>query len=138
MLYVSGQRYGTLVHPGDAFSFDIYTHVGDALRREPSLLGGVRPTCLIAVGESQSAMFLTTYVNRNNGFTTDLGVFRLTANGKLDKSFGNNGLAFANIDRQDVPNAIGLDANGKVVSSMVRDDARPNVQGPVGYLSLAV
>jgi Alpha/beta hydrolase domain len=53
-------RYGTLVHPGDGFSFDIFTQVGRALRTG-SGLSGLQPRRLIAAGESQSAFALVTY-----------------------------------------------------------------------------
>lgn len=58
-------RYGTLAHPGDAFSFDIFSQVGAALKRPGAsgLLGPLVPKRLIASGESQSATFLSTYVN---------------------------------------------------------------------------
>ena len=58
-------RYGTLVHHGDRFSFDLFAQVGAALRRAqpPTALGPLRPRRIIAVGESQSAFFLTTYLN---------------------------------------------------------------------------
>jgi hypothetical protein len=58
-------RYGSLVHPGDQWSFDIFTQVGDLVRSPEgeSLLGGLAPTGLIAAGESQSAAFLVTYIN---------------------------------------------------------------------------
>jgi hypothetical protein len=61
---VAPERYESLRHPGDAFSFDMYTQVGEALRGDPSLLGGIEPTSVIAVGESQSAVFLVTYINK--------------------------------------------------------------------------
>lgn len=54
-------RYGTLDHPGDGFSFDIYTQVARAIDRKG--IGLVRPRYLEAVGESQSAIALTTYYN---------------------------------------------------------------------------
>ena len=57
------ERYGSLVHPGDGFSFDMYTQVARALRAGGDPLGGSTPTRIIAVGESQSAFALTTYVN---------------------------------------------------------------------------
>jgi hypothetical protein len=59
------ERYGDLVHPGDGFAFDIYTQVGRALRQpgEADPLGGLTPERFLAVGESQSAYALTTYVN---------------------------------------------------------------------------
>lgn len=59
------ERYGDLQHPGDAFSYDIYTQVGRALRDPGATdaLGGLEPGRVLAVGESQSAFALTTYVN---------------------------------------------------------------------------
>jgi hypothetical protein len=55
-------RYGTLEHPGDGFSFDIYTQVARALRAG-SGLSGFHPQRLIAAGESQSAFALVSYIN---------------------------------------------------------------------------
>lgn len=58
-------RYGTLSHPGDTFSYDIYSQAGAALRAPngPDPLGGLNIRKLIAAGESQSAFRMTTYVN---------------------------------------------------------------------------
>jgi hypothetical protein len=58
-------RYGTLHHPGDAYSFDIFSQAGQAIRRSrtASVLGPLKPKVLIADGESQSAFFLTTYID---------------------------------------------------------------------------
>lgn len=53
-------RYGSLDHPGDGFAFDIFTQVARAVDRGDAL-GIVRPHFLLAVGESQSAIALTTY-----------------------------------------------------------------------------
>ena len=55
------QRYSALHHPGDAFAYDIYTQVGLLIRA--GAVGGFKPETVLAVGESQSAAFLTTYVN---------------------------------------------------------------------------
>jgi hypothetical protein len=57
-------RYGLLKHPGDAWSFDIFSQVG-ALLRSPSAAALNVPGAerLIALGESQSAFFLVTYIN---------------------------------------------------------------------------
>jgi hypothetical protein len=60
----SRERYGSLVHPGDSFAFDLFTTVGQMLRRPGSgPLGSLETQRLIAIGESQSAGFLVTYVN---------------------------------------------------------------------------
>lgn len=58
-------RYGTLSHPGDAWSYDIFSQVG-ALLKDPGaggVLGPLVPKRVLGIGESQSAAFLTTYVN---------------------------------------------------------------------------
>ncbi|MFI4975004.1 MAG: alpha/beta hydrolase domain-containing protein [Caulobacterales bacterium] len=57
------ERYGALSHPGDAWSFDIFSQAGSALKRPSGLLGSLHARRLIAVGESQSAMFLVSYIN---------------------------------------------------------------------------
>ena len=36
-------RYGSLEHPGDGFSFDIFTQVARALREGGPALGGLQP-----------------------------------------------------------------------------------------------
>ena len=62
---VNPGRYQTLSHPGDAFAYDIFSQAGRVLRdsRGRPPLGGLSPARLIAMGESQSAAFLVTYVN---------------------------------------------------------------------------
>ncbi len=58
------ERYGSLVHPGDQYSYDMYTQTGAAVWfANDVLLGGLKPERVIAIGESQSAFRLTTYVN---------------------------------------------------------------------------
>lgn len=58
-------RYGTLSHPGDIYSYDIYSQAGQAVRypRGVNPLDGLDVDHVIADGESQSASRLTTYVN---------------------------------------------------------------------------
>lgn len=58
-------RYERLEHPGDAWSFDIFTQVARLLRlpAEENPLQGLTAQRLIAAGESQSAACLVTYVN---------------------------------------------------------------------------
>lgn len=61
-------RYGSLHHPGDAFSYDIFTQAARLLRSgrpagavDP--LGGLVPEVVLALGASQSATRLASYVN---------------------------------------------------------------------------
>jgi len=57
-------RYSTLSHPGDNYSYDMFSQAGAAVRREGStVLGDLKAKNFIAMGESQSASRLTTYVN---------------------------------------------------------------------------
>lgn len=58
-------RYAPLAHPGDAFSYDIFRQVGRAVRSKPgaAAMGGLAPRIVLATGESQSAGYLTTYIN---------------------------------------------------------------------------
>jgi hypothetical protein len=58
------ERYGALHHPGDRFSFDIFTQAAAVARGQlPSILTGLAVERVLGVGESQSAFRLTTYVN---------------------------------------------------------------------------
>ena len=62
---VDPARYGTLVHPGDSFSYDMFSQVAQALRNPDGIapLDGLDVKHLIAYGESQSAGRLVTYIN---------------------------------------------------------------------------
>jgi hypothetical protein len=58
-------RYGSLFHPGDSFSYDMFSQVANAIRNPGAIdvLGGLTAEYIIAYGESQSAGRLVTYVN---------------------------------------------------------------------------
>ena len=58
-------RYGALAHPGDAYSYDIFSQAADALRhpKSPDPLGGLTIRKMLATGRSQSAFRLVTYIN---------------------------------------------------------------------------
>jgi Alpha/beta hydrolase domain len=57
------ERYGGLQHPGDRFSYDIYAQASAAVRSTGTILDGLAVDRVLAIGESQSAFRLTTYVN---------------------------------------------------------------------------
>jgi hypothetical protein len=65
MKLIAPERYEPLTHPGDAWSFDMFTQIGELLRAVDGggLLEGLTVTQLIAAGESQSAACLVTYIN---------------------------------------------------------------------------
>jgi hypothetical protein len=58
-------RYGSLLHPGNRYSYDIFSQAAQALLHPRSInpLEGLNIKKLIASGESQSAMHMVTYVN---------------------------------------------------------------------------
>jgi hypothetical protein len=57
-------RYGTLNHSGDSYSYDIFSQAGMAVWRDASqVLDGLRPSHVIADGESQSGARMVTYIN---------------------------------------------------------------------------
>jgi hypothetical protein len=64
---VNPDRYGELDHPGDSFSYDLFSQVIQSLRTPPAdgadPLDGLRPERVIATGHSQSGFRLITYVN---------------------------------------------------------------------------
>ena len=92
------ERYATLVHPGDEFSFDIFSQAIKALR-DPSenraVLGGVTGVDpmrgmtvkhLVANGASQSAAKLTEFVN--DGYNRgDIDAYVITRGGGPYKDF---------------------------------------------------
>jgi hypothetical protein len=66
-------RYGSLSHPGDEFSFDIYSQAAEAVL-DPIVLDDLRPlvTRRLGVGASQSGGRLKTYIN---DWAEEAGVF---------------------------------------------------------------
>jgi hypothetical protein len=58
------ERYGSLHHPGDRFSYDLFSLAGSVARHGAgTILADLPVERVLAVGESQSALRLTTYVN---------------------------------------------------------------------------
>ena len=60
------ERYGSLAHPGDQFSYDIFSQAARTVADttgDDAALGDLDVQRVIAVGESQSAFRLTTYVD---------------------------------------------------------------------------
>lgn len=62
---VNPERYGSLSHPGDSFSYEMYSQIAQAVRSPVGVepLGGLLAERVVGIGESQSAGRLLTYVN---------------------------------------------------------------------------
>ncbi|WCO68058.1 alpha/beta hydrolase domain-containing protein [Iamia majanohamensis] len=103
-------RYGDLHHPGDAFCFDIFTRVAAAVVGEGGPLDRRRVDRVLAVGESQSAYALTTYVD---------GVLPLTDafDGVLVHSRGGPPMPLGHRDR-----GVDLEAGRDDPAVRIRDD----------------
>lgn len=58
-------RYGSLKHPGDSFSYDIFSQVSQAILRPTTLdvLDGLSAQQLLATGSAQSGGWLVTFIN---------------------------------------------------------------------------
>jgi hypothetical protein len=76
-------RYGALHHPGDAYAYDIYTQVAQALRSPGSTdpLAGLGVQRVLALGESQSAFTLTTYYDGVQPLTHEFDGFFIHSRG---------------------------------------------------------
>lgn len=62
---VNPDRYGSLNHPGDSFSYDMFSQVGEAIRNPQSIdvMGGLETRQVLAVGSATAATYLATYIN---------------------------------------------------------------------------
>jgi hypothetical protein len=60
---VNAARYGSLHHPGDSFSYDMFSQAGQAVRTPSGPLGALKVKRVIAIGESQSAFRMVNYIN---------------------------------------------------------------------------
>lgn len=91
------ERYGVLVHPGDNFSYDIFSQIGATVWRNPTkLFGELIPVQVLAMGESQSAFRLATYINA-------LAPLQDVYSGYLVHSRGSSGAALSVAPLADIP-----------------------------------
>jgi hypothetical protein len=78
-------RYGSLAHPGDDYSFDVFAQAAAAVRDAapdgPDPMGGLDVRRVIATGHSQSGGRLRTYVNEVQNRTGVVDGFFLSGQG---------------------------------------------------------
>jgi hypothetical protein len=131
-------RYSSLSHPGDSYAWDIFSQAGMAVWDDyDQVLGGLQPRDLIADGESQSATYLSTYID---GFAKLFNVYdgylvhsRGANIAPLQRAPGNstvvsNNTTFASVS---VPNGnVGLTN----VSTPANAQSRTDLLAPVVYL----
>jgi Alpha/beta hydrolase domain len=88
-------RYGSLLHPGDAYSYDIFSQATQALREPKGVnaLGGLPIRKVIATGRSQSAFRLVTYINAVHPLTHLFDGYLVHSRGASASGFKAEGLA---------------------------------------------
>ncbi len=78
---IDPERYGRLDHPGDQFSYDIFTQAARALRSPDGPLQGRTTNALLATGSSQSAAYLVSYLNAAHPLNNVIDGFLLDGRG---------------------------------------------------------
>ncbi len=74
-------RYASLSHPGDSYSYDIYSQAAQAIH-DGNVLGDLVPRRLVGVGESQSAGRLVTYIDAVHPLVDVLDGFLVHSRGR--------------------------------------------------------
>jgi Alpha/beta hydrolase domain len=123
---MNASRYASLEHPGDAFSFDIFSQAGRAVR-EGKLLGELAPRRVLAIGESQSAVFLVTYVNAVDADARVFDGFLLHGRGGAGASL--EGRMGADRPLAEVAEAVSAGRSGAIMAGT--DRIRSDVRVPV-------
>lgn len=91
LIALDEERYGDLAHPGDAYAFDLYSQVGEAIaNNRGGLLGDLEANTVIAMGESQSAFFLTSYINGVHPLANVYDGFFVHSRGSAAAAFDGN------------------------------------------------
>jgi hypothetical protein len=84
-------RYASLSHPGDAYSYDMYSQTGAGVWFQgDQILGGLHPERVIAIGESQSAFRLTSYVDGIAPLADIYDGYLIHSRGDVGATFGND------------------------------------------------
>lgn len=129
-------RYGSLHHPGDAYAYDIFTQAGRLLRHPGKVdpLGSLRPRQLLAVGESQSAIMLTTYIDGVQPLEHEYDGFLLHSRGGAAAPLGSAGQGI-DITQAILGPPVRIRTDVDVPVLMVETES--DVVGPLGYLPAA-
>jgi len=85
----------TLAHPGDAYSYDIFSQAADALRHPKAInpLGGLTFGTMLATGRSSPAFRLVTYINAVHPMTHSFDGYLVHSRGANRIGLQGRGLA---------------------------------------------
>jgi hypothetical protein len=117
-------RYASLSHPGDSYSYDIFSLAGRLAGETASpLLGGLTADVVIADGESQSASRMVTYINAIQPVEHVYDGFFVHSRGRSGSSLSQSPLPSVSLpsptpirDDLDVPVMV-VQAEGDVINS---------------------
>jgi len=84
------ERYGTLSHPGDQFSYDMFSQAGVIATGAGELdaLDGLKAKRVIALGESQSASRMVSYINAIHPIAQVFDGFLVHSRGAASSTLG--------------------------------------------------
>jgi hypothetical protein len=91
------ERYGSLSHPGDGYSFDIFTRAARVIRGEAGkdIMGGLEPRHVLAYGKSQSAVRMVSYVDGVEPIAKAYDGYLIHSRSASGVPFGNSALSLA-------------------------------------------
>jgi hypothetical protein len=117
------ERYGDLCHPGDAFSYDIFTLTVRGLVTSGGPLDDLPVTTWIAVGESQAAFALTTYINAVQPLADAFDGFLVHSRGGAAMGWGRSGEGFdLDVVRRGEPVQIRTDGRARIMTVQTETD----------------
>lgn len=134
---VDPERYGSLSHPGDSFSYDIYSQAAQAVRNPVGLdpLEGLQVERMIGIGQSQSAGRLATYINAVHPTIDLFDGFIVHGRGSGSSDLSQEPQASVETPdlvyiRTDIPEpVITLQAEGDVLWATSNGDRQPDSEG---------
>lgn len=116
---VAPERYSSLVHPGDSYSYSIFSLAARSIRTDRKVTGGLKPRRLIGMGQSQSAGRLVTYINAVQPQVGAFDGFIVHSRGTGGSSLSQSPLASVPVPN---PTAIRDDLDVPVFVLMAEDD----------------
>ena len=82
-------RYMALSHPGDAYAFDMFSQIAQAMKQPPAIdpMDGLKVRKVIALGQSQSGTRLHDYIGIVQPDARVIDAFLVHADGGADKTY---------------------------------------------------
>jgi hypothetical protein len=120
------ERYGDLEHPGDQYSYDIFSQAAQVVRSpgDIDVLDGLVPQHVIAIGESQSAGRLVSYVDAVQPVADIYDGFLIHSRGGTGAAIGANG---------DVAGPEGTQIRDDLADPVLQFETETDIFGRLGF-----